>query len=82
MFVHILSDGGEWSSSLTGLGRTSDINIEIRCWVDHRGGFDAVKRGLVRAGRLNTDFAVVQPLSWSLYRTKCSGNSSADEGNV
>lgn len=59
----VLSDGGELSSSLTGLGRTSDIIIQIRCWVDHRGGFDAVKGGLVRAGKLNTDSAAVQPLS-------------------
>jgi hypothetical protein len=82
MFFRVLLDGGERSSSLTGLVSTSDIIIQIRGWVDHTGSFGAMKRGFARSGRRNSYSAVVQPVSWSLYRTKCIGNSSKDGSNV
>jgi hypothetical protein len=50
--------------------------------LDHRGGFRAVKRAFARSGKRNNYSAVVQPLCWSLYRTKCIGNSSTGESNV
>jgi hypothetical protein len=82
MFLHVLLDGGEWLSSLTSLGSTSDIIVEIRGGVDHRGGYDAVKLGFARSGKRNNYSTVVQPVSWSLYWTKCIGNGSTDQSNV
>ena len=82
MFFHVLLDGGERSSSLTGLVSTSDIIIQIRGWVDRTGRFDARKGGFARSGGRNNYSAVVQPVSWSLYRTNCICNSSTDESNV
>ena len=82
MFFHVLLDGGERSSSLTGLGSTSDIIIQMRGWVDHRGGFDAVKRGFARSGKRNNYSAVVQLVSWSHYGKERGGNSITDESNV
>lgn len=82
MFFHVLLDGGEWSSSLTGLVSTSDIIVQIRGWVNHTIGFDPMKRGFARSGKRNNHSAVVQPVSCSLYRTKCIGNGSTGESYV
>jgi hypothetical protein len=68
MFFHVLLDGGEWSSSLTGLVSTSDIIVQIRSWVDHTGG-------VAHSGKRSNYSAVVQTVYWSLYWTKCIGTA-------
>jgi hypothetical protein len=66
MFFHVLLEGGEWPSSFTGLGSTSDTTVQIRGWVDHTGVFSAVKRGFASFGKRNIYSAVVHSVSWPL----------------